>query len=523
MKRLVPVLLAVLIAGTAHAATIRVPSDQSTVQGGINASSPGDTVLVAPGTYKENINIGVDSLVLASLYLVTGDTSYVNITVLDGNSAGSVVQCESRVRRITGFTIRNGKAPRGGGILFIGSGLVCRVDHNFILSNVADTVGGGICCNWYAGSTPDTGIIESNVFSENRAMFDAAGFVMSEGNVLFRSNRLINNAALESGGGIRFYGNGRVDCSRNLFDGNSARLYGAIRFNSASGAIDSCAFANNRAASKIVGIGDHNQVAVRNSSFEGNTADCVIEINSIHNLEATIENCVMLNNTAGVCIQIAGDSCSLSVRSCTITCNSGHGIAFGWGQHVERRIVGCILASNGYYGITADASVQEENISLSCSDVFGNSIGDWDEITAKMITEDKCLRLNPLLRGATSLDLALDCASPCLPNNASNPCKTLIGASGPSCSTGNAHCCHCMRGNVNMVSIVDLSDLSALVSFLAGGDYVLPCVDAANVNGTGIVDLSDLSALVSYLTGGGYVLPSCPQRVKLTMGNLLTE
>ena len=31
-----------------------------------------------------------------------------------------------------------------------------------------------------------------------------------------------------------------------------------------------------------------------------------------------------------------------------------------------------------------------------------------------------------------------------------------------------------------------------------------------NVNGTGIVDLADLSALVSYLTGGGYVLPNCP-------------
>jgi hypothetical protein len=31
-----------------------------------------------------------------------------------------------------------------------------------------------------------------------------------------------------------------------------------------------------------------------------------------------------------------------------------------------------------------------------------------------------------------------------------------------------------------------------------------------NVNASGIVDLADLSALVSYLMGGGYVLPTCP-------------
>jgi hypothetical protein len=63
---------------------------------------------------------------------------------------------------------------------------------------------------------------------------------------------------------------------------------------------------------------------------------------------------------------------------------------------------------------------------------------------------------------------------------------------------------------VNDAGIVDLADLSALVSYLTGGGYVLPCPNEANVNGSGIIDLADLSALVSYLTGGGYVLPNCP-------------
>ncbi len=71
-------------------------------------------------------------------------------------------------------------------------------------------------------------------------------------------------------------------------------------------------------------------------------------------------------------------------------------------------------------------------------------------------------------------------------------------------------CCTGVTGNVNLIGIVDLSDLSALVSYLTGGGFVLPCPDEANVNASGIVDLSDLSALVSYLTGGGYILPPCP-------------
>ena len=73
-----------------------------------------------------------------------------------------------------------------------------------------------------------------------------------------------------------------------------------------------------------------------------------------------------------------------------------------------------------------------------------------------------------------------------------------------------SNCCSGTRGNVNMTGIVDLSDLSSLVSYLTGGGYHLPCAEEANINGIGIIDLSDLSALVSYLTGGGYVLPTCP-------------
>jgi len=49
--------------------------------------------------------------------------------------------------------------------------------------------------------------------------------------------------------------------------------------------------------------------------------------------------------------------------------------------------------------------------------------------------------------------------------------------------TGDACCCTGVRGNVNYTGIVDLADLSALVSYLTGGGYALPCPNEANVNG----------------------------------------
>lgn len=79
-------------------------------------------------------------------------------------------------------------------------------------------------------------------------------------------------------------------------------------------------------------------------------------------------------------------------------------------------------------------------------------------------------------------------------------------------------CCIGLRGNVNFSAenLVDLSDLSLLVSYLTGAPGTRPtlqCLDEANVNAAGIIDGSDLALLVAYLTNppsGKPSLPACP-------------
>lgn len=97
------------------AATITVDpngsADYTTIQAGINATVSGqDTVIVAEGTYVENISFGGKNIVLRSID--PNDPAVVAATIIDGNDMDSVVTfdgTESNDCKISGFTITGGK------------------------------------------------------------------------------------------------------------------------------------------------------------------------------------------------------------------------------------------------------------------------------------------------------------------------------------------------------------------------------------------------------------------------------
>lgn len=94
--------------------------DFVTIQEGIDAATDGDTVLVHPGTYYENLSIENKSVTLASLYLTTGEEGYISQTIIDGNDIDTtIIMMYSNGSLISGFTVRGGKGvgnlPSGGG------------------------------------------------------------------------------------------------------------------------------------------------------------------------------------------------------------------------------------------------------------------------------------------------------------------------------------------------------------------------------------------------------------------------
>jgi serine protease len=122
MKKLVLrtclIVLMSITAATANAAVIRVPDDQPTIQQAINVAVQGDTVLVSPGTYFENIDFRAKAITVRS---ERGAAQ----TIMDGNKNGlSVVTFESGETRnsvLSGFTIQHGGPAEGAGVDLLGS------------------------------------------------------------------------------------------------------------------------------------------------------------------------------------------------------------------------------------------------------------------------------------------------------------------------------------------------------------------------------------------------------------------
>ena len=123
---LVVVLAILVLAGLAQADTVTVGPgegyDHATIQAGINAALPGDTVIGAPWTYYENINFGGKNITVTST--TPDDWACVEATIIDGGYNNSVVTfsgSESSACQLRGFTIRNGNADWdimcGGGII----------------------------------------------------------------------------------------------------------------------------------------------------------------------------------------------------------------------------------------------------------------------------------------------------------------------------------------------------------------------------------------------------------------------
>ncbi len=133
-------LVVILAAMPAAAATINVPADQATIQAALTASSNGDVINIAAGTYTEVLTVTTSVTIQGQ----TSSNTIVQAAVAEDTAASSAVTVGVGLTvTISNLTIRYGKAigatATGGGIKSSGT---LTLDHVALLNNRATATGG---------------------------------------------------------------------------------------------------------------------------------------------------------------------------------------------------------------------------------------------------------------------------------------------------------------------------------------------------------------------------------------------
>jgi hypothetical protein len=330
---------------------IHVPADQPTIQAAINAAANGDTVLVAPGTYRENINFMGKAITVTS-------SGGAQVTIVDGGGTGPVVTFasgETAASVLNGFTLTNGNAANtfpnsGGGIAIQGvSPTSPTITNNVISQNIACNGGGGIAissgspvirANVIVGNAQATtcgggigggGIsiegnpqILGNVIVGNSFPSSGGGIALFGGSPLIRSNLIVGNmSGTGAGGGISMVNQANANITQNLISGNSATqgggIYWLVSFSGVGPLLVNNTIVDNDSASgsALFGDGFQSQVKVVNNLIIGKSGETAVFCGNFNNTIPPIFSFDDVNSLggmsyAGICTDQTGKNGNIS-------------------------------------------------------------------------------------------------------------------------------------------------------------------------------------------------------------------
>jgi len=268
---------------------IHVPGDSPTIQGAIDVAANGDTVLLADGTYYENLQITTKSITRGSHFLIDGDTSHISKTIIDGSQPVNsdlasviMVSFSQDTTVIGGLTITGGygmKVASGNEFARVGGGIVASASNimihdNRIINNVinqakvpdsytAGASGGGIAINPLTAQNLSI-IIGNNLIADNYVESKMTGgggiavvnFYVNNSNYIIENNIISNNIIQNTdewkamGGGLAMNfvlpTGGTQVIRNNLISGNKAlcqssfggAMYIVLEERTADGAVD---------------------------------------------------------------------------------------------------------------------------------------------------------------------------------------------------------------------------------------------------------------------------------------------
>lgn len=334
----------------ASATTINVPSDQPTIQAAINAASNGDTVLVAPGTYYENINFMGKAITVTS----SGGPS---VTTINGGRAATVVTfdtSEGRSSVLSGFTITNGNAYTYSQTYFEGGGIYIShasptIKGNVIKGNTSCGGGGGIAVEF------SSALIQANTITDN------------------------NNDACSGGdgGGIYVHGAGSAEIIGNTISENTLSFGfggGVALYYAGTPTVENNTISNNA-------TGEVTPAAQGGGIYIGNDTDGLIVQNLIVNNNAGGESGPTDGQGGGISFVVSSGWTGPSLVNNTIVNNGGSGgsgvYAGGYDSQAEL-LNNLIIASPGQPAIYCDTVRGEIPSTVQSNDAFSSGGNGFD-------------------------------------------------------------------------------------------------------------------------------------------------